>query len=514
MEPWHPKPNARTGIGAIRRACPGLPPPRAAGNVPAAAGASCGARPVAMRLAWLWIGLLGMGQSARGGVEVLADVHVFGDFVRVGERLVFAGSDSANGIELWITDGTPEGTRLLRDVYPGPASSDPRLAPTATGGVLLFAADDGIHGRELWRTDGTSQGTVLLRDINPGAEASNPNGFEGSGDSLYFAATTFATGREVWKASGAPLQVELLADVCPGSCSSLPYDLTVSGGRLYFGAERPDIGQEPFRSDGSAASTILLLDIVPGSQGSAPQGFARRGTNSVAFSASSADKGAEPWSSGGTTGTTDWIADIAPGSGGSHPIEFASVGSRLLLSASAFDSGREPYRCVVSPSPACTRLRDIAPGTASSYPSEFVESVPGSGIALFAAENATYGRELWRTDGSEAGTWLVRDTEPGPAPGAPRLLTQTGGYVHFFAGELGRCELWRSDGTAAGTQALTDIDALFSVVRPIALGERIVFATLLASGGRHRPLALHPGLFQDGFEPPPPTTPASATEEP
>src|SRR5688572_28595111 len=35
-------------------------------------------------------------------------------------------------------------------------------------GVLYFGAEDGIHGQELWRSDGTPAGTRMVKDICPG----------------------------------------------------------------------------------------------------------------------------------------------------------------------------------------------------------------------------------------------------------------------------------------------------------------------------------------------------------
>ncbi len=73
--------------------------------------------------------------------------------------------DGASGRELWRSDGTPEGTALVRDVLPGPGSASPSCLVEADGS-LLFVADDGRHGDELWRSDGTEAGTELARDIN------------------------------------------------------------------------------------------------------------------------------------------------------------------------------------------------------------------------------------------------------------------------------------------------------------------------------------------------------------
>lgn len=112
--------------------------------------------------------------------------------------MVFTLDDMSHGAELWWTDGTPEGTRPIVDVYPGPASgvanhgiaSQPRRLHTTSRGVL-FIGNDGVHGEELWITDGTAAGTRLLKDINPevvteldtdGVPAVTENGAPNNGD--------------------------------------------------------------------------------------------------------------------------------------------------------------------------------------------------------------------------------------------------------------------------------------------------------------------------------------------
>ncbi len=53
---------------------------------------------------------------------------------------------------------------------------------------VYFAADDGEGGSELWKTNGTEQGTVLVRDINAGFSGSYPHDLLGDGKSLFLAA--------------------------------------------------------------------------------------------------------------------------------------------------------------------------------------------------------------------------------------------------------------------------------------------------------------------------------------
>ncbi|NJO05089.1 MAG: hypothetical protein HC876_05935 [Chloroflexaceae bacterium] len=88
------------------------------------------------------------------------------DFVQVGDMVYFIATATETGSELWKTDGTAEGTVLVRDILPGPQSSGVWYL-TAVADTLYFVADDGRRGRELWRSDGTETGTVLVADIEP-----------------------------------------------------------------------------------------------------------------------------------------------------------------------------------------------------------------------------------------------------------------------------------------------------------------------------------------------------------
>ena len=102
-------------------------------------------------------------------------------------------------------------------------------------------------------------------------------------------------------------------------------------------------------------------------------------------------------------------------------------------------------------------VKDIFPGN-SSNPGGFAES---NGIVFFAALNATNNSELWRSDGTDAGTFLVKEinTSTGSAPGSnPRFLTNVNGTIFFSAFDpIHGIELWKTDGTEAGTVLVADI---------------------------------------------------------
>src|SRR5262249_51574661 len=103
-------------------------------------------------------------------------------------------------------------------------------------------------------------------------------------------------------------------------------------------------------------------------------------------------------------------------------------------------------RCLLS---AALALDINTQGTLPSNPTDLV----AVGTTLFfTADVPGLGRELWRSDGTEAGTALVKDIVPGAAGSNPAGLTNVNGVLFFTAEAPGlRFELWRSDGTEAGT---------------------------------------------------------------
>jgi ELWxxDGT repeat protein len=153
--------------------------------------------------------------------------------------------DLLHGGELWKSDGTLLGTRLVKDIWPGPRSSLPS-GLTALDGRLYFAADDGARGRELWSSDGTASGTVLMKDLEPGPVGSSPTLLSAPDGWLYFSATTTGRGREGWFTNGQPDRVTPMRDIAPGAQDANPRNFVRAGGYVFFLATSPTQGEEPW----------------------------------------------------------------------------------------------------------------------------------------------------------------------------------------------------------------------------------------------------------------------------
>ena len=93
-----------------------------------------------------------------------------------------------NGNQLWISDGTTDGTIKLMDFSHEPvvySTSEPVHDLTSFNGKLFFVGDDGVHGQQLWTSNGTTAGTVMISDFTS-VPYRYPTIFTTFSGSLYF----------------------------------------------------------------------------------------------------------------------------------------------------------------------------------------------------------------------------------------------------------------------------------------------------------------------------------------
>jgi ELWxxDGT repeat protein len=103
------------------------------------------------------------------------------------------------GKRVWRTDGTEQGTKRLGKVGgTGIYNGSNWRTFFAVGTTLFFESSTPEFGYELWMSDGTVEGTVLAADICPGASGSEPKSLNAIDTTLLFAANDCEHGRELW----------------------------------------------------------------------------------------------------------------------------------------------------------------------------------------------------------------------------------------------------------------------------------------------------------------------------
>ncbi|MCP4202408.1 MAG: hypothetical protein GY769_10810 [bacterium] len=478
--------------------------------------------------------------TAEGTERIAEGFDGLNSFFAVGDRMVFVANDRVHGNELWTTDGSRDGTFMLRDIRSGSEGSYPRWA-VAHEGSLYFSADDGVHGMELWTSDGTKNGTYLVKDLAPGPAPAEPGAFTALNGELYFltrelphlwitdgteAGTrvavkipgadylywpTLVDGRlfftsneyELWTSDGTQDGTRFVASVGEGYTG--PRDLTEAGGRVFFIADDGIHGVELWSSDGTESGTRMAKDIGPPGQapffyfkytGDYIQSF--EFDDRLVFIANDGRRGYELWISNGTESGTFVLKDIKPGAYDAEVGLFLELDGRLYFNADDGVHGDELWSTNGSRG-GTVLVKDIdSKGTLSSSPTEFTGM---EGVLYFTADDCSFecpdrdystgndlsDRELWRSDGTAAGTFRVRDINP-EGPSFPTYLVAAGSGLFFFASDgTHGSELWTSDGTRRGTRLVDDLEpgpeSLYAHDL-VAVGDRVFFSGYSSESGR------------------------------
>jgi ELWxxDGT repeat protein len=377
-------------------------------------------------------------------------------FTISNNKLYFVTDTDVNGTELWVSDGTTAGTKLVKDIKSGSglySDSFPRNL-TDLGGSLYFSALNNLNGNELWVSDGTEGETKLVVDINPGKNNSSPRYITALNNKLFFSADNGVKGRELWVSDGTKNGTKLLKDINPGSQSSEVRDLTVSGNKLYFIADNGINGNELWVSDGTEGGTKLLKDITPGQESTIPftEIFFQATLNGKLYFALDGDNNDtnELWVSDGTTaGTRILREDVAPGNR-----DFAIFNNKLYFAASNGNNSDELW--VTDGTESGTKqIIDIAEGELTSSPSNFTVF---DNKLYFTADNFINGTELWVTDGTSTGTILVADINLGSYGSYPKNLTISSNQLFFTGWNSNLYKLTPRQGiTRTGTNLLNNL---------------------------------------------------------
>lgn len=412
------------------------------------------------------------GQDDAGTVRVHRFRTTTGDslaqgFTRFNDgKVIFSAVTADFGREPWITD-LAGNTTLLVDLNVGLGDSDPQDFTPTDDGRVFFTALASADNRELYVSDGLT--ATLVKEINA-LEGSDPRELFWHQGKLYFSARSGGFNDDLWVSDGTEGGTQMLVEI-NGGAASTPANFAAIGSTLYFAASTSTTARELWKSNGTDTGTVLVRDISSGTPSSDPEELvvmpATGPSSRLYFVASGSGSGQatgrELWKSDGTFAGTTVVKDIIAGTGSSiadsSPAYLTVIGNRLYFVADDGVKGRELWRSDGT-SAGTVLVKDINTqaafsGTQDADPSDFH---PVNGKLFFLADDGVSGRELWVSDGSTGGTVRVRDIVSGPGDAGIQDMTVVGDVLCFTAdnGVNGR-EVWLSDGTAAGTQILEDL---------------------------------------------------------
>jgi ELWxxDGT repeat protein len=380
--------------------------------------------------------------------ELEPDTVFIDELTAVGTTLFFVLQTDTEAA-LWKSDGTGPGT-IEVETFPFTDSFAPPLfGLTDLAGTLVFVATDAAGGSELWTSDGSAGGTEPVKDIFPGPESSiqEGGGFFGFsplltvfGTEVFFAADDGVNGVELWKSDGTDLGTELVKNIRTLGADSSPESITDVNGTLFFTATDTANGLGLWKSDGSDLGTVLIEALDSGDF------FGGSGTNALAIGSTFyfVQGFGQLWKSDGSALGTVVIDDF------DELYDLTDVNGTLYFIGGDPGLGYEVFK----ESGGQTQIvRDIRRGRNSSDPRSLTEF---NGELFFAASDGKRGSELWRSDGTAAGTKIVKDINRRKKKGSfPYGLTVFNGKLYFSADD-GRHgdELWRSGGTSVLTELL------------------------------------------------------------
>jgi ELWxxDGT repeat protein len=311
------------------------------------------------------------------------------DLYPLGDKLIV--SAESNGPGLWVSDGTAAGTVQFESGVYVPSegyrfnADDGRPTAVQAGGRLFFGGSDG----GLYTTDGTAAGTVLVRTFDGNrVSISNLTPYAGG---VVFSVNGFGQGEEPWYSDGTSQGTYPLAQLLAGPDVAFARDFTDVDGTLFFTA----FGNRLYKSDGSAAGTVPVNDTL--------------------------------FNFGADAGTRDM---------------FLSYGGKLLFEAQPESLATRQTLWTSDGTVSGTRPLALPPGV-----QVFHGLVRYHGLIYFEAQDASDTLGLWRTDGTDAGTYLVKTIPLVEA--RPGQLIVAGETLYFVAGDA--FSLWKSDGTTDGT---------------------------------------------------------------
>jgi ELWxxDGT repeat protein len=333
-------------------------------------------------------------------------------------------ADDGNGENLWRTDGSPDGTiKLSTDKFLGKVKYTP-----LGNSLLVMGKSSGTSNNKLYITDGTPENTSLLKDFSLDEE---PGSFSIQYEDNYVetdASSVFvivrASSSEIWYTDGTPENTKTLLTL--DRTIAFTNQLEMYEGKLYYNKISYSPGLESYlmRYD---FSTEISEEVE-----SFPGKYLLEMHPSNSYLILNLDQ--DLWVTDGTSdGTTILKMDLTT----VNRLEnfFSLADGQLIIRGSSSLYGQELW--ITDGTPEGTSiLKDIFPGTANGLPSyqDYDIQVFEDNILYFLADSPEVGFEFWKSDGSTDGTLLIADVNSSTL--AEPLLLETADIGNYMVARI------------------------------------------------------------------------------
>ena len=250
----------------------------------------------------------------------------------------------------------------------------------------------------------------------------------------------------------------------------------VVNGEMFFVGKDAAHGTQLWDTNGSASGTTQLTDGEDKVGGIYPSDLTALGGTLYFIASNSDGAGEQIWKSDGTVKGTALVTNRSTGGGTYgylYPSDLAAFNGKLYFAGMHPSDGYQLFT-TDGTSAGTAMVKDIAGppggyGLPGSYPTDLTAA---GGLLYFSATDTSHGTQLWATDGTAAGTALMTTGNAARGGTAPQFLTADGGTLYFtgFSPSTGTqrngFQLWASDGTQATTEQLTTGGARFIGLNP------------------------------------------------
>lgn len=414
---------------------------------------------------------------------VKSNFQAINTFMQYSNQLFFYASDGTNQ-GLWKTDGTTTGTLFVKALMPIDISNGQEYV--ISGGLLYFNS-----GGVIWRTDGTTNGTFSL---NVGY--SSPL-FKIDLNGLLVFIAEDADGQELWRSDGTLVGTYKITDFYTGSISGvIPRNMAKQGDYIYFGGQpNASFNGTLCRTDGTVGGTQVianagrgisdlaeingkiifssLLDYTVICVGYENQINSARRIMKVEGGICSILKNPPTFYSG------DYPNSYCTVFGGdfSESYFFRKSGNKLFFGGLNYlnpgISNITTDALWVTDGSNTEKLK-VFLGNSFTYNNTALESFYFAGgnsidntffdgIFYFPAGDDNTGYEVWRSDGTIAGTFVLKDIRVGSVSSEPLDFRTVNGITYFTAHDGIKRKLFKTDGTTIGTIEVPDPNVILNL---------------------------------------------------